>query len=100
MGESASSPKYLGEFVGAFANSSGQVVGTPFAIGDGPATFIVPAGASQLQLGVNDNLFSDNTGSWNVNVTMVPEPSTCALMVAGVTTLVAFRRQAKPSCLR
>jgi hypothetical protein len=80
MGESAGSPKYLGELVGTFANSQGQIVGSPFAIGDGPITFIVPAGASQLELGVNDNLFSDNTGSWNLNVTMVPEPCCAALL--------------------
>jgi hypothetical protein len=92
MVESASSPKYLAELVGTFANSQGQIVGSPFAIGDGPVTFIVPAGASQLQLGVNDNLFSDNTGSWNENVTMVPEPCFAALLGLAVCACSRPRR--------
>ena len=29
----------------------------------------IPSGASQLQLGVNDNYFTDNTGSWQIQTT-------------------------------
>ncbi len=60
-------PAYGGELVGTFANSSGQIVGTPFNIGDSRQVTI-PTGASQLQLGVNDNRLSDNTGSWQIQV--------------------------------
>lgn len=78
----ATYPIYVTELVGTFANSSGQIVGTPFAIGD-LATVTVPAGATQLQLGVNDNLLSDNPGSWNIQVTgpTVTTPSTCPNLV-------------------
>ena len=61
-------PVYTIELVGAFANN-GVIVGTPFAIGDGPTTVIVPAGANQLLLGANDNSYSDNAGSFTVTVT-------------------------------
>ena len=60
-------PNYGCELVGTFANN-GVIVGQPFAIGDGPATLTVPAGANQLQLGINDNFFSDNTESLTVSV--------------------------------
>ncbi len=92
MGESAASPKYLGELVGTFANSTGQIVGTPFAIGDGPLTLLVPAAATRLQLGVNDNLFADNGGSWSIEVTVVPEPGGLTLLCLGAIALVIRRR--------
>jgi uncharacterized protein (TIGR03437 family) len=66
---SASSyPIYASELIGTFANN-GVIVGTPFPIGDGPKTFTIPAGANQLLLGVDDNDYSDNTGSWQIKVT-------------------------------
>jgi hypothetical protein len=75
-------PIYEAELVGTFADSSGQIVGTPFAIGDS-GTFTVPIGATRLQLGVDDNWFGDNSGSWNIQVTgaAVPEPTTVALVL-------------------
>ncbi len=72
-------PYYLSELVGTFADSSGEIVGTPFAIGN-LGTFTVPAGATQLQLGVNDTLYQDNSGSWNIQVSgpgSVPFEITC-----------------------
>lgn len=83
-GESPSHIIYTGELLGTFANSSGTIVGNPFALGDGPTDLTVPTGATQLQLGVNDNLYSDNAGSWNIGVTMVPEPSLLGLLGVGV----------------
>jgi hypothetical protein len=71
-------PIYLVELVGTFANN-GVIVGAPFAIGDGPATFTIPPGANQLLLGVNDNQYDDNAGSWTLNIssssTAPPKPS-------------------------
>jgi hypothetical protein len=82
----ATYPINLGELVGTFANSTGAIVGTPFAIGDGPDPVTIPTGATRLQLGVNDDRFGDNTGSYSVQVSGpgpvvsgAPEPSTAAL---------------------
>jgi hypothetical protein len=81
----ATYPINLGELVGTFADGSGVIVGTPFAIGDGPDSVTIPAGATRLQLGVNDDRFADNVGSWDIQVSGpgpvsgVPEPSTAAL---------------------
>ncbi|HZU27402.1 MAG TPA: PxKF domain-containing protein [Bryobacteraceae bacterium] len=60
-------PVYSVELVGTFANN-GVIVGQPFAIGNGPATLTIPAGANQLQLGINDNSYSDNAGALTVSV--------------------------------
>jgi hypothetical protein len=54
--------------LGTFADSKGVIVGSPFLVGDGPVNLIVPEGASQLQLGINDNLFRDNSGLFIVKV--------------------------------
>jgi hypothetical protein len=77
---------------GTFADGTGQIVGTPFNIGDlGELT--VPAGATQLQLGVNDTKFSDNTGSWQIQVSeQVPEPASFCLLALGSISLLGRRR--------
>ena len=104
---SATYPINLGGLVGTFANSSGVIVGTPFAIGDGPFFITIPSGATQLQLGINDDRFGDNTGSYSVQVSgpgptsSVPEPTAAALCGFGLVCLglVAYRQQA-PSAWR
>ncbi len=53
-----------GGLMGAFTNSTGDVV-QPVVIGTG-ATFTVPAGATQLQLGIDDDYYQDNLGSFTV----------------------------------
>jgi hypothetical protein len=99
----ATYPINLGELVGTFANSTGVIVGTPFAIGDGPDPVTIPAGATRLQLGINDDRFGDNTGSWSIQVSGpgpvvsgVPEPGTAALCGFALVCLgfVAYRRRA------
>lgn len=99
-------PINLGELVGTFATSSGVIVGTPFAVGDGPAALTIPAGATDLQLGVNDDRFGDNTGSWSIKISgpgsvtsTVPEPNGAALGVIGIVALafLLFRRIAAAS---
>ncbi len=67
-------PIFYGELVGTFADATGSIIGTPFAIGDGPKPLIIPSGASQLQLGVNDDAYYNNVGSWSVQVTTALQP--------------------------
>ncbi len=58
----------IGGLVGAFTDGSGVIKGSPLCIGNGPATFTVPSGATQLLLGIDDDKFSDNTGSFTIGV--------------------------------
>jgi hypothetical protein len=89
-------PINLGELVGTFATSSGAIVGMPFEVGDS-ATVTVPAGATQLQLGINDDIYGDNVGSYTVRiagpalpVSSVPEPSTLPAVGAVLAFLALF----------
>ena len=59
---------YLIELMGVFADSDGVIIGKPFGIGDGPYQVAIPTGATQLQLGINDDSYWDNTGSFVVLV--------------------------------
>jgi hypothetical protein len=87
-------PANYGELVGTFANDAGQIVGTPFNIGDF-RTIAIPAGATRLQLSVNDTFFTDNTGSWQIQTsqTVVPEPASLSLLVAGIGACLFRRRR-------
>jgi hypothetical protein len=84
-------PYSMSELVGTFANSSGSIVGTPFAIGN-LGTFTIPTGATQLQLGVMDFGYGDNLGSWTIQVSQVPEPATWSLLALGAIVLIGSRR--------
>lgn len=57
-----------GGLTGAFTDGSGNVI-QPLCIGNGPASYMVPTGATQLQLGINDSNLADNTGSFTASVT-------------------------------
>jgi len=67
----------LAGLVGAFTDSNGSVI-EPIAIGAFASVFVVPSGATQLQLGINDDIFYDNKGTGFVvavngmNVTVLP----------------------------
>ncbi len=67
--ETATAPIGIVGLMGAFTDASGNVL-VPLAIGAGQ-TLIAPygVGAVTLQLGVNDDILSENGGSWNVTVT-------------------------------
>ncbi len=67
------------ELIGVFADATGAIVGGPFVIGDGPVAFVIPSGASQLQLGFADGWYNDNFGTLQVNVT---EPAVTGPAVA------------------
>ncbi len=62
----------LSALVGAFTDKQGQLVAPPFAVGDGPASVIIPPGATQLQLGINDDIYADNIGALTVSVKQIP----------------------------
>lgn len=55
--------------IACWTDGTGQIVaGTqPFITGNGIAV-TVPAGATQLQMGINDFPYNDNTGQWNMLV--------------------------------
>jgi hypothetical protein len=82
---------YLEQLVGTFADSSGSIVGSPFTIGNGPLSVIIPTGATQLLMGFNDAWYNDNgAGNLNVKVTEVaaiPEPGTYVMMLTGLVVL-------------
>ncbi len=67
-------PINLGSLVGVFTDKNGGIVGAPFAIGNGAVRKQVPPGASQIQLGVNDDIYgaanagTGNSGSFTVEV--------------------------------
>lgn len=68
-GSSAAYPDLkAGALCGAFTDSGGNVI-QPLAIGASPTSLIVPAGATQLQLGINDDRYGDNTGTFVVEIT-------------------------------
>jgi RHS repeat-associated protein len=66
-----------GALMGAFTDATGKLI-EPIVIGSAARTFITPAGATRLQLGIDDNYFEDNTGVGfvvavnGVNVTVPP----------------------------
>ena len=62
---------YLEQLIGVYANSAGVIVGTPFLIGSGPTTTVVPSGATQLLMGFNDVWYNDNGDGIYVKVTVV-----------------------------
>lgn len=60
-------PVFAGALIGGWADVTGALVTNPFLIGNS-LTAKVPAGATQLLMGTNDAVFSDNTGAWQVSV--------------------------------
>ena len=51
-----------GALVGAFTDANGKLI-EPIVVGAAARTFITPAGATRLQLGINDNYYEDNAGA-------------------------------------
>lgn len=83
-----------GGLVGAFTDNTGAVI-EPVAIGSS-REFVVPAGATQLQLGIDDTYFSDNGGTGylvNVNgtpVTVAPTTMPWTWVAGGLNTNLQY----------
>jgi hypothetical protein len=89
---------YLMALVGTFTDDNGAIVGQPFEVGSGPTVLAVPTGATRLQLGINDDIFADNLGSFTVTVTEnvtspVPVPGGMLLLAPGLACLAATMRR-------
>jgi RHS repeat-associated protein len=84
-------PLGLTGLAGAFTDSTGSVV-EPLSIGAEQKILIVPAGATQLQLGVDDDRFGDNYGSGfvvavnGVPFTITPETMPWVWVPGGLNT--------------
>ncbi|MHC1766693.1 MAG: immunoglobulin domain-containing protein [Verrucomicrobiia bacterium] len=64
-------PAFAAELAGTFADSSGAIVETPFAVGNFRVATI-PTGATRLQLGDIDSNYNDNWGAWQIRITEAP----------------------------
>jgi hypothetical protein len=95
--------------VGAFSLAAvfnGPGVNTPFKVGDS-LTVIVPVGATLIYFGLPDasgfngpsGFYQDNSGSFEVTVTAVPEASTWAMVILGFFGIgfMAYRRKGRPT---
>lgn len=73
-------PIFLMALIGVFADENGAIVGSPFKVGL-HRTVQVPAGAKQLQFGVNDDWFQTpppNLGSYQIILKRLPQPNLVA----------------------
>lgn len=111
---------FLAALIATFTDDAGNIVGNPFSVGavlfDGTDyQYIVdasggatPDGATHLQLGINDDIFRDNSGAFRVCVGdslaacdrliagAVPEPASWAMMILGFGLVGgAMRRRTK-----
>jgi hypothetical protein len=68
-GQYVSTPVNQQSLLGAWADTTGQLVAAPFAVGNDSGLLTVPSGAARLLLGMNDgSTWDDNSGSWTVRV--------------------------------
>lgn len=68
--------------IAAFTDSSGVIVGSPFLCDaqlGAPVTVPVPAGATLISFGLNDHYYTDNAGSWTLQIDSGPTFSVGAL---------------------
>lgn len=92
----------LEELLGTFAYD-GVIVGNPFFIGNGPTTVVIPDGANELLMGVNDGWYVDNGGSVTVDITgpSVPEASSTVILLGiSMSGIAILRRRHLNGCRR
>lgn len=77
-------PFYNHGLIGAWTDSIGTIVGTPFAIGTSPPALVAPAGAVYMSMGMNDGTYwGDNSGAWNMSYTVTPPPPSPTVSLLG-----------------
>ncbi len=68
--------------------ATGSVVSHPTErVGDGPTSLTIPSGSTQLQLGVDDDKYSDNIGAWTIQVTASPSAASTQTVSGSPLTL-------------
>lgn len=77
--------------MGAFTDGSGNVVtpstgSGPVTIGNGPITLLVPTGATQLQLGIDDVNYGSGSGSLTVSYTITTQAVASNVSILGNLT--------------
>lgn len=82
---------FCATLMGAFTDAGGNVVtpttGTgPVTVGAGPTTFLVPVGAVQLQLGIDDVAYASGSGSFNVSYTLTKQAVSSKVSLLGNVT--------------
>lgn len=60
-------PAYAHGLVATFINDAGVIVGRPIMVGEG-IRVAIPADATGISLGLNDDIFADNSGSLTVKL--------------------------------
>ncbi len=73
-------PTQLNELIGAFVDATGRLVAEPFPVGSG-YNAVVPPKAARIVFGINDDIYSDNSGEIVVTLKVVdefPEPAQTA----------------------
>ncbi|NOS71350.1 MAG: PEP-CTERM sorting domain-containing protein [Verrucomicrobia bacterium] len=83
----------LGAVVGTF--SASPLFTDWFYIGTG-ATIVVPGGGANLYVAVNDTTYPNNSGSYDCNINIVPEPTTASFLLIAAGGML-FRRALKAS---
>jgi hypothetical protein len=64
-------PVHLNELVAVFTDGKGKIIKSPFPVGTG-MNITVPEGAEAIQFGLNDDIYTDNTGEIDVTIESAP----------------------------
>jgi PDZ domain len=78
-------PVFLMALIGVFTKEDGSIVGSPFKVGI-HRTVQVPAGAKQIQFGINDDWFTTyppNLGGYRILIRKLPKPNLVAPQTKG-----------------